>query len=51
MSRPDVRDGGQWSASEERAALRALEMGQEGAGIIDIGESPHDQVPRKSPSK
>jgi 2-amino-4-hydroxy-6-hydroxymethyldihydropteridine diphosphokinase len=30
-------DGGQWSSSVERAALRALEMVQEGAGIIDIG--------------
>jgi 2-amino-4-hydroxy-6-hydroxymethyldihydropteridine diphosphokinase len=30
-------DGGQWSSSIERAALRALEMVQEGAGIIDIG--------------
>jgi 2-amino-4-hydroxy-6-hydroxymethyldihydropteridine diphosphokinase len=30
-------DGGQWTSSVERAALRALEMVQEGAGIIDIG--------------
>jgi 2-amino-4-hydroxy-6-hydroxymethyldihydropteridine diphosphokinase len=30
-------DGGQWSSSVEQAALRALEMEQEGAGIIDIG--------------
>jgi dihydroneopterin aldolase/2-amino-4-hydroxy-6-hydroxymethyldihydropteridine diphosphokinase/dihydropteroate synthase len=30
-------DGGQWTSSVERAALRALEMEREGAGIIDIG--------------
>jgi dihydropteroate synthase len=30
-------DGGQWSSSIEQAARRALEMVQEGAGIIDIG--------------
>jgi 2-amino-4-hydroxy-6-hydroxymethyldihydropteridine diphosphokinase len=30
-------DGGQWTSSVEQAALRALEMVQEGAGIIDIG--------------
>lgn len=30
-------DGGQWSSSVERAAHRALEMEEEGAGIIDIG--------------
>lgn len=30
-------DGGHWSSSVEQAALRALEMVKEGAGIIDIG--------------
>jgi 2-amino-4-hydroxy-6-hydroxymethyldihydropteridine diphosphokinase len=30
-------DGGQWNSSVERAVQRALEMEQQGAGIIDIG--------------